>query len=224
MSRDDDDRPRKKRALEEDDDEDEVEVDEDRPRKKSPRAEDDLGKPSIKPMPTRLAGAIIAALAWGFLSLHGSCLQSSNGILQEVELQKLQRDQEENRRKFQEQMRAMGVNQKIDNPAFEFGGGNGLRYTVLGTQIFLMLTSAALVGGGVLLLMRLGFGKYIAMGAPVGMLLVELSGFVICLIITKGTFLAHYNVGFLVNIFFSILVGGTIVYLLLNKDVSKALK
>ena len=215
---DDEDRPRKKRSRDDEDDEkEEVE----RPRKKSPSADDDVKSP--KPMPTALVGAIIAAMAWGILSLNSTCLYSASGIVLEIENQRMQREQEENFRKLREQMRAAGLNQKIgDGP--EFGAGGGLRYTLLGTRILLMLMATLLLAGGIVLLMRKSFGKFIAMGAPVGMLLVDLSGFVICLIITKGTLLAHHNVDYLVNLFLSLVVGGTIVFLLMNKEVGKALK
>ena len=106
----------------------------------------------------------------------------------------------------------------------DFGGGGGLRYTLVGTKFFLMLLSAALVAGGIVLLMRKSYGKYLAMGAPVGMLLVEFIGFVVCLIVTSGTFLTDYNVEFFINIVFSLAVAGCIAFLLLNKDVSKALR
>ena len=61
-------------------------------------------------------------------------------------------------------------------------------------------------------------------GAPAAMALVELITFVICLAITSGAFLTTYNAGFAVNIIFSLAVGGCNAYMLLNKDVSKALK
>ena len=122
---------------------------------------------------------------------------------------------------MREQMRDVKGFQPVD-----FGGGEsfGQFYTALGAQVFMFLMAALLLASGAALLMRKGFGKYLAMGAPVGMLLVEFIGFVVCLIITKGTFLAPYNVEFLVNILFSLVVGGCIAFLLLNKDVSKALK
>jgi hypothetical protein len=219
MARDDEDdeRPRKKSPRD-----DEGEEEDDRPRKKSSHDDEDddsSGKKS-KPMPMRLVGAIIAALAWSILILHASCLNSSSLIVEEIHNQKAQREADENLRKMQEQMRAAGVNQKIDMG----DRGNGVRYTIVGTKIFLFLMATLLLVGGVTLLMRKGFGKYLAMGAPVGMLLVEFVGFVTCLIITKGTFLAQHNVVFLVNILFSLVVGGCIVFLLLNKDVNRALK
>jgi hypothetical protein len=56
------------------------------------------------------------------------------------------------------------------------------------------------------------------------MVLVELITFVICLIITRGSFLTSYNAGFLINIVFSSAIAGCNTFMLLNKDVSKALK
>ena len=212
---DDDDRPRKKPSREVEDD--------DRPRKKSAREEEDE-RVSIapKPMPMRLVGAIIAAMAWGILSLYLSCVDSSRSVVHEIQVQKAQREAQENIRKMQEQARAAGFNQQFD--AGDFGGGSGLRYTIVGTKFFFMLMSAALVIGGSVLLMRKSLGKFIALGAPVGMLLIEFIGFVICLIISKGSFLTEYNVEFFINIVFSLAVAGCIAFLLLNKDVSKALR
>jgi hypothetical protein len=219
---DDDDRPRKKRSRDEDEVQEEtaIEADDDRPRVKSSRA--DVEK-TAKPMPVRLVGAIIACLAWGFLSLYGSCMQSSNGVFQEIHTWRARRDAEENQRKVRDEMRKAGIDIRVDGGDLG-GGGNGLRYTILGTHIFLLLTSVLLVVGGIMLLMRMSMAKFVAMGAPVAMLLVEFVAFVICLIITKGTFMAHYNVEFLVNIFFSLVTAGCIAFLLLNKEVSKALK
>jgi len=216
---DDDDRPRKKKAA------DDGEDDDDRPRKKSKARDEEVEEKSVpsggpRPMPMRLVGAIIATFAWGILTLHSGCLSTSRSIHGEIQLAKLKREQEERLRDLQKQM--PGFNIKAD--AGERGDGSGLRYTLLGGKLVFLLMSVVLVAGGIVLLMRKGFGKFIAMGAPVGMLFVEFAAFVICLIISKWTFLTDYNVEFLINIFFSLVVGGTIAFLLLNKDVSRALK
>jgi hypothetical protein len=196
---DDDDRPRKKSAREEEDDAD----DEDRPRKKLAREEDDqAGK--AKPMPIRLVGAIIASMAWGILVLHGSCVESSHSIMGIIHFHRAQ-----------DQMRGFG------NLVVE---GRGMLYTLAGTQVVMTLLGAILLAGGVALLARKGFGKYLAMGAPVGMALVQMAVFVICLIITSGVFLVHYNFAFFIQILFSLTVSGLNAYLLLNKDVSRVLK
>src|SRR5262249_16169541 len=119
----------------------------------------------------------------------------------------------------------------IFNPAFHGAGGGllgephkGFAYTSAGAQFFMMILGAVLVAGGVTLLMRLGFGKYLAVGAPAAMVLVEMLPFGVCLAITSGRFLTSYNVYFLITMFFSLGVGAANAYLLLNREAAKALK
>ncbi len=201
--RDDDDQERSNRKRDDDDDED------DRPRKKNRAKEEDErtgAEQQSKPMPLRLTGAIIASMAWGILVLHASCVRSSSLSLLAIQMMR--------------EVRMGGI--VIDMGAF--GLGRGMVYTQIGLQLMLFLFAAALLASGITLLMRKSLGKWLAMGAPAGMVLIELLGFVICLIITEGAFLTQHNVEFFLNIVFSLAVSGLCAYLLLNKDVSKALK
>jgi len=205
--RDDDDQdcPRKKISRDEGDDD----GDEDRPRKKKARDYgEDRGGKEPKPMPIRLVGAIIASMAWGGYVLHHNCGLTSSALIGIIHMEK--RDQ--------------GRELFAFNQAFGLVNHKGFIYTMAGAQFFMMVMGAVLLAGGVLLLMRMGFGKYLALGAPAAMALIELITFVICLAITSGAFLTTYNAGFAVNIIFSLAVGGCNAYLLLNKDVRKALK
>src|SRR5438105_583918 len=133
---DDDDRPRKKIPRDEEEDDD------DRPRKKLAREEDDKAA-KAKPMPIRLVGAIIASMAWGILVLHGSCIESSHSIMGIIQFHRAQ-----------DQMRGFG------NLVVE---GRGMLYTLAGTQVVMTGLGAMLLAGGVALLARKGFGKYLAM-------------------------------------------------------------
>jgi hypothetical protein len=211
---DDDDRPRKRSSRDDEDD-----VDDDRPRKRSAPDRDEVQSSSKKagPMPTRLVGAIIASMAWGILILHGSCMQSGNALFSVVETHRLQQQQE----KMREDLRKAGFNQ-LDPTNMRFDGS--MAYASLGANVFSFLAAALLLAGGIALLMRKAFGKYLAMGAPVLMVLVDLIAFVIFLVLTKGAFLAPHNIGIIINFLFGLVVGGIIIFLLLNKDVSKALK
>lgn len=208
---DDDDRPRKRSSREADDD---VEEDRSSKKKDSQKASevDKSADKLAKPMPLRLTGAIVAALAWGILGVYGSCLDTTRQINTEVFIMKTQREQEE-------KLRGFGI--RFDDR----GSGKGFRYTRIGASFFYMLMSAVLLGGAIVLMIRKRFGMYIAMGAPVAMLLVEFFAFVVCLLITDFTLISidSYNVQYFVHIFFSLIVGGTIAFLLLNKDVSKSL-
>ena len=218
---DDDDRGAKKRSRDEDD-ADDVAIEEqsglDRRGKRGTRDEDAKAPKPYKPMPVRLVGAIIAALAWGLISLNASCLQSSGDVVQEIRFQKVKREQEENLRKI-----GVKFDFKNDNPLFaEFS--DGVRYTQIGVHFFFMFSSILLVAGGIMLLMRMSLGKFVAMGAPLLMCLVIFTGIVVCLIVTKGTFLTGYNAAYFVQISLSLLTGVAIIFLLLSSDVSKALK
>jgi hypothetical protein len=207
--RDDDDQdlPRKKSSRDEESDDE----DEDRPRKKKTRDDDEArGGKERKPMPMQLIAAIIASMAWGGYILHHNCGQTSGALIGIIQMEK--RDRE---------IRDLGF---AFNRAFGFGEHKGFIYTMAGAEFFMMLLGAVLVAGGIALLMRKGFGKYLAMAAPAAMALVELFTFVVCLAITSGAFLTNYNANFMVNVIFSLAVGGCNAYMLLNKDVSKALK
>jgi FtsH-binding integral membrane protein len=128
---------------------------------------------------------------------------------------------EEERRKFEDQQKAFGgFKMKIDRPAEP---SRSLYYAIVGVKAVLMFLALVLVAGGIVLLMRKSFGKYIVMAAPVLMLLLELLGFAVCLFLSDWTFIASHNSDFFINMFFSLVVGGTIVFLLLNRDVSNAL-
>lgn len=199
------DRSRKKRERDEEDDEE-------RPRKKRDDDRDAGADKAPRPMPMRLVGAIVAALAWGILGVYGSCLDTSRLMNTEAFIMKTQREQEE-------KLRGFGI--RFDDR----GSGKGFRYTRIGASFFYMLMSAVLLAGAVVLMMRKKFGMYIALGAPVALLLVEFFAFVVCLLITDFTFISidAYNAQFFVHIFFSLVVGGTIAFLLLNKDVREAL-
>jgi hypothetical protein len=203
--RDDDDAdlPRKKGSRDD-------EADDDRPRKKKARdGDEDRGGKEAKPMPVRLVGAIIASMAWGGYVLHHNCGLSSSALIGIIHMEKRDRG------------RDFGF---VLNQAFGFGEHKGFIYTMAGAEFFMLVMGAVLLAGGVMLLMRMGLGKYLAMGAPAAMALIDLITFVICLAITSGAFLTTYNAGFAINIIFSLAVGGCNAYLLLNKDVSKALK
>jgi hypothetical protein len=202
---DDQDRPRKKSSRDGEGDD----GDEDRPRKKKARDNgEDRGGKEARPMPIRLVGAIIASMAWGGYVLHHNCGLSSSALIGIIHMEKRDRG------------RDFGF---VFNPAFGLVDHKGFIYTVAAAEFFMMVLGAVLLAGGVLLLMRMGFGKYLAMGAPAAMALVELITFVICLAITSGAFLTTYNAGFAVNIIFSLGVGGCNAFMLLNKEVSKAL-
>jgi hypothetical protein len=202
---DDQDRPRKKSSRDEEGDD----GDEDRPRKKKARDYgEDRGGKEARPMPIRLVGAIIASMAWGGYALHHNCGLTSSALIGIIHMEK--RDQ--------------GRELFAFNQGFGLVNHRGFIYTVAGAEFFMMVLGAVLLAGGVLLLLRMGFGKYLAMGAPAAMALVELITFVICLAITSGAFLTTYNAGFAVSIIFSLAVGGCNAFMLLNKDVSKALK
>jgi hypothetical protein len=203
--RDDDDQdlPRKKKARDDGDE------NEDRPRKKKARDDEDRGGKEAKPMPIRLVGAIIASMAWGGYILHHNCGLASSALIGIIHMEKRDRG------------RDFGF---VFNPAFGLVDHKGFIYTMAGAQFFMLVMGAVLLAGGVMLLMRMGLGKYLAMGAPAAMALIDLITFVICLAITSGVFLTTYNAGFAINIIFSLAVGGCNAYLLLNKDVSKALK
>jgi hypothetical protein len=209
MARDDDeeDRPRKsKRSSDEDVDEvDEIDEDDedDRPRKKrSSRDEDEAAGKGPKPLPPQVLAPAIASMGWGFLTLHGGCLSSAASVHGLMEL-----------RNFQHNMGGMVVH-----------GGQGLLIVMALTHVGLLLLAALLLAGGALLLLRKPFAKYLAMGAPVGMVLVALGGFVVGMIMTGGSFLGiHFN-SFIVNMIFSLAVAGCNVVLLMHKNVAKALK
>jgi hypothetical protein len=204
IDEDDEDRPRRKRSRDEDNDNDE------RPsRRKSARDddEDSAGK-KPKPMPFRLVMAIIGSMAWGGFMLHANCVGSSHSLLGIIHLHRQERD-----------LRDFAAFANLG-----FGFSKGFAYTLAAEHFFMMLMAAALLAGGVALLMRMGFGKYLAMGAPAAMVLVELITFVICLIITSGSFLTAYNASFLINIVFSAVIAGCNTFMLLDKDVAKALR
>jgi hypothetical protein len=206
------------------DDEDEMVTEETRPSRRKGRddndAEDeDRPRPKgDKPMPVRLVAAIIASMAWGFLALHDSCTSTGGSILNVVHIHEFRKMQEKGR----EDLRRMGVNQ-IDFgnvPQLEFG----LPYTLMVLQLGQSLLAALLIAGGSLLLVRMRIGKFVVMGVPALMALVEILGIVICLILTKGLILTPHNFSFLIFLFFSVVVAGCNIFMLLNKDVSKALK
>jgi hypothetical protein len=198
MPRDDDDDERDDR----DDDRRDERGDRDDDRDKRDRADDDaVTDVQVKPMPLRLTGAIIASIFWGGLLLYGSCVSFSQSVLRVV---------------------------AAHNAQFGFGRfgdfGEGFFGTMAASQFFMFLLAAALLAAGILLMMRKGFARWMAMGVPGAMVLLDLFTAVICLIITSGTFLAQHNFDILINIVFNLGVGGCNAYLLLNKDVVKALK
>jgi hypothetical protein len=184
------------------------------PLRKGRADEDDVrtGK-QPKPMPAALAGAIMFAFAWGFLALHGSCLNSTSSIFSVIQYQRMKSE-------MREQMRGMPF-----EPSFQSStsSGEGLMYTLLAARVFQFFMAVVLVAGAALLLMRKGIGRFVAVGAPVGMMLVEIAGFGVCMIITKGTFLVHYNVEFIVNLLFSLIACGVVGGLVFTRDVGKAL-
>jgi hypothetical protein len=169
--------------------------DDDRPRKQDPRPEDkDLGIEQ-QAMPMRMIGAIIASIFWGGLLLYGSCVSFSRSAMVAIDIHNA---------------RAIG--------------GEGLFGTLAASQLFVSLLAAALLVGGVLMLMRKGFAKYMVMGVPAAIVVVEMATSVLCLIISSGVFLAHYNFDFLITSVFSLAVGGLNTYLLLDKEIAKAFK
>jgi hypothetical protein len=212
----DEDRPLKKRSSRADDD-DEEEDDDDGPRKKKPARADEESLTSGgagKPMPLRLVGAILVAFLWGFFSLHDGCLRSSGSIFGIIQHHQMMRGLEEDMRRMQ----AFGFNQRIEV------GARGELYALAGASLFRFVGAALLLAGGAMLLKRKALGKHLSLAGPGLMVLVELIGIVICLIISKGTILAHYNVDFVVNLVFSAASAGCIAYLLFNKEVGKVLR
>jgi hypothetical protein len=196
MADDDDDRDR----YREDDYDRRREDDDDRPRSReeTPPAEDIASRP----MPMPLMGAIIASLFWGGLLLHGSCVSFTHSV--------------------------MGVISH-HNAVFGWegrggGAGEGFFGTKAAAEFFMLLLAATLLAAGILLMMRKGFAKWMAMAAPVLMVLLQMATAVVCLIITGGTFLAQHNFDFLITITFSLAVGGANAYFLLNKEVAQVLR
>ena len=211
--RDDEDRmaegepPSKKRSRDEDDDDD-------RPRKKDDDRKKDLDRGEPKPINPRVLGAVFASLLWGGFILFHNCGLSSTAVIGLYHLEK---------------KNAEGAIGMIFNPAFHGGGAfgephKGFAYTSAGAQFVMMILGAVTVGGGVTLLMRMGFGKFLAIGGPAAMVLVEMLIFGICLAITSGRFLTAYNVDFFITIVFSLVIAGANAFLLLNRDVAKSLK
>lgn len=153
----------------------------------------------LHPMPTRLIGAIIASFAWGLLLLQSTCVRSMHltmGVIQFL------RD--------------------IRGPEAVFGGRNML-FALTFLQFMLVLLAGVLVAGAIALLMRKGFGKYLAMGAPAGIVLIEMAGLVICLILSDGHFMAAHNVDFAFVMIFSTVVAGLNAFLLIHPDATRAL-
>ena len=193
---DDDDRPRKGDARDDDDD--------DRSSKKSADPVDDADDVAARPLPLRVIGAIIASIFWGGLMLHGSCMSFSHSSMMVIAFHRVE---------------AAGFNIRGAG-----GGGEGFYGTLAATQFVMFLLGGGLLAGGVLLLLRKGYAKWMAMGVPAAMALLQMAACVLCLIITGGVFLAQHNFDFLINIVFNMAVGGANAYLLLNKDVAKVLK
>ncbi|MBI1832526.1 MAG: hypothetical protein HYR84_13885 [Planctomycetes bacterium] len=159
---------------------------------------------SDPPLPGALLAAIIVSLLWGGISLHASCISFSHSTMAVITIHRLE---------AQIGARFGGA-----------GGGQGLAGTLAAAQFVQFLLAGALLAGGAMLLMRKNFAKFIAMGVPVAMILVDLGAAVICVIITKE-FVQPYNFDFLVNIIFNLGVGGANAYLLMmDKNVAKVLK
>jgi hypothetical protein len=156
----------------------------------------------VRPMPLRLYGAIIASIFWGGLLLYGSCVHFSHSVLGVIAVH----------------------NAQVRFGRFGGDFGEGFFGTLAAAQFFMVLLAGALLAAGILLMMRKGFARWMAMAVPGAMVLLDLFTAVICLIITSGTFLAQHNFDFLIDIVFNLAIGGCNAYLLLNKDVAKALK
>ncbi|MBI3822225.1 MAG: hypothetical protein HY289_06040 [Planctomycetes bacterium] len=155
---------------------------------------------AAKPMPLQLVGAIILSIFWGGLTLHGSCVgftRSTMGVISHHN--------------------AVWGLERIG------GAGEGFYGTLAAGQFFIIILAATLLAAGVLLMMRKSYAKYMAIGAPAAILLVDMGTAVLCLIITSGTFLAQHNFDFLISITFSLIVGGVNAFLLFNQNVTRAL-
>lgn len=228
MARDDDedDRPRKKRRRDEEDEDREDETDDESPEEedgddeeepRSKRRDEDSAdeEPAPekakgpKPMPAALVGALLVSFAWGFINLHSGCTHSVGSFFSIVQFHRIA-GQRRNIPGF-DQMEIMGMS-ATDT------------YARAAVEIFRLVTALALIAGGAALLGRKRLGKFIAIGAPVLMLLVELLGFALFLILSKGHFFVPYNIEFLSNMALNVAVAGALVFMLLNKDVNKALK
>ena len=205
---DDDDRPKKRgaRAEEEEEQQDEEDEEEERPRKKPAREEEDerdeapaKGK---KPLPGKLVAAAAASMAWGGFNLYVSCIESSNSLLGII------------------RSLSRGANERMFQG--ELMGGGGWMYTLAAVHVFSVLFAALLFVGGILLVRRMSLGKFAAMGAPVGMALTLLIGFVIALILTRGTFITQFFTATIVSFLFTVAVAGCNITMLMSKEASKA--
>lgn len=224
---DDDDRPRKSRRRDDDDgfedasrsrrnsrrdDEDAEDDDDDRPRRKRRYDEDDddddrsMRKIKKKGMPGMLLAAGIVAIAWGGICILSSCGTSGKSFLDWHNLRQVDRI-------FGGLIRDLG------------GPTPGLFMTLGIVYGFLMLASVLLCVGGILLLMRKKIGKYMSIAGPVLMGVVGVFGFIAGVIVTRGgLFSAAALMGLPAVVFFTLCVGGFLIFALMQKDVVKALK
>lgn len=193
MARDDD------RDRDDEDDPPEDADSRDQPDDDPPPARDARHEIASRPMPLQLIGAIMASILWGGLLLHGSCVSFTHYT-----------------------MGVIAHHNNVWNVRVG-GAGEGFYGTMAATEFFTFLLAATLVVAGVLLMLRKGFAKWMAMGVPVVLILLHAAAAVICLIITSGVFLAQHNFDFLISITFNLVVGGLNAWLLLNKDASAAL-
>lgn len=224
---DDDDRPRKRRRRDEDDDDafedsarprtrsrrdDDEDDDDDRPRKKrrydDEDAEDDrsLTKIKKKGLPGMLLAAGIVAIAWGGICILSSCGTSGKSFMDWHNLRQ--------------------VDRIFGGLIRDFGGPTPGLFMTLGIVYgFMMLASVLLCVGGILLLMRKNIGKYLSIGGPVLMGVVGVIGFIAGVVVTRGgLFSAAALMGLPAVVFFTLCVGGFLIFALMQKDVVKALK
>jgi len=222
---DDDDRPRKRRRDDDDDEgafeddrrshrgrRDDDDDDEDyRPRKKRRYDDEDddddrnVRKLKKKAMPGMLLAAGIVAIAWGGLSLLSSCGAAGKSF-----------NDWHNLRQVERMMGGM----------IRFAGITPGLFLTLGIAYGVMVLASALLAlGGILLLVRNKFGKYLSMAGPVLMCLVGLAGCVTGIIVTRGEFFgAAALMGLPGIVFFSLCVGGFLIFALMQDNVNRALK
>jgi hypothetical protein len=227
---DDDDRPRKKKRSR-DDDEDAYEED-DRPRKKSRSRDDDDDaddddrsrkkkrsrdedddddrrgkKKKSKDMPGMLLGAAITAMVWGGLNIFSNCGVSLSSFNAWNSLRQVDR-----------------LFPGLGRLAEDLGGvGPGFYLTLGIVYALLVVASVLLTVGGLMLLMRKVAGKYLALAGCIAMLAIALGGGVVSLALSRFAFGGMF-MGLPVSIFFTLCVGGFLIFALMDRDVNRALR
>lgn len=194
---DDDDRPRKKRRSR-DEDEDDDDDEEDRPRKKKK-------KKKQKAMPGMLMAFAIVNMAWGGLN-------TLYGLYNFVEA-------------IHAMTSVMAADQLFRGFGAALGLSKGFTITISILFFFILVGWAVTLGGGVMLILRKGMGKYLALGGPIIVTLMGLIGLVVTIIMTHGTLVfGSYLVAFILIIVFAL---ATAIFNFIagnNDDVARALR